>query len=364
MLTSERPHKAWPSTVQSRPAAVIAPLGGATLGRYDRIMLRAARSIAKQLAFTTLANPPLVTRKLRAIRQANALTILNLHRVAPPDGSTYPPLSPRLFEYLLRFVRRHFDPVTFAELDNPPASDRPRLILSFDDGYADFATFAAPLLEKYGIRANQNIIAECVETGLPPLGVIMQDYVGKAPVDELHRLEVPGFEASPASMPRQVFGTRLGAFIMQQPAATQSRLAEALLPQVRRLKGFAPTPMLTLDQVRELSARHEIGAHSFAHASLGLESDDYVRDDVARCKQWFAANLDQPVTVYAFPNGSFRPGQIQIVRDSGIERVLLVEEDFSDSTMAVHKRFNFDAVSRAEVRFRATGGLRRPRRPS
>lgn len=324
------------------------------------LMLGTARNAAKQLAFLTLGSPPFLTRKLRAIREADALTILNLHRVAPPDGSTYPPLSPRLFEYLLRFIRRHFDPVTFGELGAPPASDRPRLVLSFDDGYADFATYAAPLLEKYGVRANQNIIAECVETGLPPLNVVMQDYVGVAPMADLRRLEIPGLEAMPAGMSRQAFGTRLGNFIKFQPITAQRRLADELLPHVRRLKGFAPTPMMTLDQVRRLSSRHEFGAHSFSHASLGLESDDYVRDDVARCRHWFETKLNQAVAIFAFPNGSFRPGQVQIVRDSGIDCVLLVEEAFSAATMRIHKRFNFDARSRAEVRFRATGSFRQP----
>lgn len=301
-----------------------------------------------------------MARKLHAIRQAKVLTILNLHRVAPPDGSTYPPLPPELFDYLLGFVRRHFEPVTFAELGTPPASDRPRLILSFDDGYADFAAYAAPLLEKYGIRANQNIIPESIETGLPPLSVLMQDFVGKAPIEALRRLEIPGFEDDPASMPRRMYGARLSAFIVSQTAKGQIQLAETLIPQVLGLKGFTPTPMMTVGQVRTLSSKHEFGAHSFTHASLGLESDEFVRDDVSRCKQWFETNLDQPVTIYAFPNGSFRDGQVQIVRECGISCILLVDGDFSTPGAAAHKRFNFDAASPAEARFRATGGFRWP----
>lgn len=176
-------------------------------------MLHLAWVAAKQLVFTAFGSPPMLARKLRAIREADALTILNLHRVAPPDGSAYAPLSPRLYEYLLRFVRKHFEPVTIAELDRPSASGRPRLIISFDDGHADFATYAVPLIEKYGIRANQNIIAECVETGLPPLSVLVQDYVGRALAEELRRFKLPGFEAKPASMPRQIYGDQLGTFV-------------------------------------------------------------------------------------------------------------------------------------------------------
>ena len=39
-------------------------------------MLHMARAAAKQLVFTALGSPPPLTRKLRAIREANVLTIL------------------------------------------------------------------------------------------------------------------------------------------------------------------------------------------------------------------------------------------------------------------------------------------------
>ena len=310
-----------------------------------------------------LGSPPIVARKLRAIRDADVVTVLNLHRVAPPDGSTYPPLSPRLFDYLLRFVSKHFEVVTFAELTTSGEGQRPRLVLSFDDGYADFALYAAPLLEKYGIRANQNIIPECVESGLPPLNVVVQDFAGRAPMTALSRLEVPGFPP-PARMTRQAWAEGLGKFIKYEPMEKQRRLAECILPQMKRVAGFAPTPMMGLADIRRLSGTHEFGAHSYSHASLGLESNDFVRDDVARCKQWFETNLDQPVDIYAFPNGSYRPGQCEIVQDLGVRRVLLVEEDFSVARASVHKRFTFFAHSRAEVRFRAAGAFRRPSSPN
>lgn len=320
-------------------------------------MRPAVRSAIKAVAFRVFGSPPMIAAKLRAIRAAGAVTILNLHRVGPPDGSTYPPLAPHLFDDLLRFVRRHFDVVTFADLGRKPANGQPRLILSFDDGYADFATHAAPLLERHGVRANINIIPECVESGLPPLNITVQDFAGKAPVAALQSLRVPGFDEDPAALGREAFGRRLGMYVATRTNAVQRELAEAILPQVRQVEGFAPTPMLDLDQVKAIAARHELGAHSYAHASMALETDDYLRCDIDACRHWFARNLDRAVDVYAFPNGSHREGQAALVHGAGIAHVLLVEGRFSTECAKAHPRFNMDARSTAELRFRATGGL-------
>lgn len=325
-------------------------------------MRQAARSLVKSLVFSALGSPPMVAAKLRAVRRSGALTILNLHRVGPDDGSAYQPLSPTLFEALLRFVLRHFTVTTFAGLSRLDSRVRPPLILSFDDGYADFAEFAAPALERHGLAANLNIIPDCMETGEPPLGVLLQDFAGRAPLEALDRIRVEGFAANPRQIGRTAFGNRLGMAVTALQMAEQQALAERLRPIIQSVPDFAPTPMLTIAQLRELAARHEIGAHSFNHASMALESDDYLRADLARCGAWLRHRLGLPLRIYAFPNGSRRAGQVETVIQAGVEHVLLVDERFSDPGKRAHPRFTYYARSVAETWFRATGGSRWPRR--
>ena len=88
-----------------------------------------------------------------------------------------------MFDELLSFVNRHFAVVTLSQLRAPTA--KPKLILSFDDGYRDFLLHAVPILKRHGLHVNQNVIPRCIESGLPPLNVIAADFVGKAPVELL-----------------------------------------------------------------------------------------------------------------------------------------------------------------------------------
>ena len=318
------------------------------------------RDHVKDAAFRLLGSHAIVRAKLRAIERSGLVTILNLHRVAPEDGSSYPPLAPQLFDALLGFVKQHFEVVTFGTMAQP--TDRPRLILSFDDGYADFFDHAMPILERHGLRANQNIIPACIERGEPPLNVIMQDFIGRAPRPALRSLKVEGFPFDADREDRMALGNRMSSFLKTQTIAVQNRLREALLPQLARVAEFRATPMMSLEQVRRAASVHEIGAHSFEHASLGLESDDYLRDDIRRCRAWFDSRLGTPLSICAVPNGSYRLGQVDILRAEGIAHILLVDEDFTPANGDLHRRFTFDAASLPELRFRATGGWRWPTR--
>lgn len=318
------------------------------------------RDLAKHAAFAALGSPPVVAAKLRRIRHSGALTILNLHRVAEPDGSAYPPLRPKLFEALLSFAKRHFEIVTFAGLARATVG-RPKLILSFDDGYRDFHSVAAPIMARHGVQANLNVIPAAIESGLPPLNVILQDFIGRAPAERVLALDIPGFTMPDRLSSRLDLGNRVSAFLKAKPIAEQKSLAEPLTQQTFGVAGFAPTGMMTMAELREVARVHEIGAHSFEHANMAVESDDYLRNDLKLCHRWLAEELDLPMTVYAFPNGSYRASQLDILRAAEIEQVLLVDEDFSSPRSATHKRFTFDGNSRAEVRFRATGAFRWPR---
>ena len=325
-------------------------------------MLGAVRAVVKEAALRALGSGFAVRRKLRAIGATGALTILNLHRVAPDDRSSYPPLDPTLFDALVGFLKANFQILTFAELDAAPAGGRPKLILSFDDGYRDFYEHAAPILARRGVRVNHNIVPGCTECGSPPFNVVLQDFVGRAPADLVERLDVPGFAMNRPLRSRLDLGNRLSGFIKEKPIAEQRALRDHLRPQLLRDPDFAPTPMMSVEELRELADVHEIGGHSFEHANMALETDDYLREDVARCRGWFAERLGREMNIYAFPNGSYRAAQLEIVRQAGVRHILLVDEDFSSSGASLHRRFTFDARSLHEARFRATGAFKWPDR--
>src|SRR6476659_17432 len=89
--------------------------------------------------------------------------ILMLHEVLPDDQAPLPPYAitrAGLRAILADFTRRGY---TSGTLDEVRAPHRPkRLVLTFDDGTADFLEHALPILEEFKFSATLCIVADFV----------------------------------------------------------------------------------------------------------------------------------------------------------------------------------------------------------
>lgn len=327
------------------------------------VLSTSLRRVTKPLAISLLANSVALHAKLRIISAAKSLTILCLHRVAEPSNSGYGALSPELFDELLGWLKPRFNIITFAELGQQDADPRPPLTLSFDDGYSDFYEIAMPILGRHGLKANQNVIPGCIESGLPPINVMVQDFLMSAPEKLLSEIKFPGHPAGFSQLDRARLALRMSATLKAKPMVEQQQILADLTPLFDRFDDFRTTPMMTRAQVAEIAGVHEIGAHSWEHASMSVESNDYVVEDARRCREYLANLGTTYPFVYAFPNGMLRKEQVDAVRAAGFDHVLCVGENFSRPENWLHNRFTFYGDTIAETRFRALGSLRYPPKP-
>lgn len=314
------------------------------------------KTLAKRIAFSALAAPRLLERRLRQSARDGRVTILNFHRVAPFDRSAYPPLDPQLFDDVIGFCCKHFDLLTFAELSAEPAGPRPRAVISFDDGYRDFVDHALPTLRRHGVRANQNYIVSSLCSGFPPPNVLLQDFIGKASDKELKTL------ASVLNMPigscgdRVTYGLQVSNAIKRMPIKMQKD-AIARARQTVDLDQHA-TPMMSITDAAAAVFEVEVGAHSVEHANLLIEDDAYVAEDARQCRDFFANQLGIRTSIYALPNGLGGRRVCDILESCGFRTILLTGEQYATAGRRELPRFSIEGLSRAELRVRAVG-LRR-----
>lgn len=63
------------------------------------------------------------------------------------------------------------------------------------------------------------------------------------------------------------------------------------------------TPRLTETQIRDLAARHEIGAHTLTHPQLTRVAPEQAHAEIAGSRMWLEDVLGQPVTAFCYPRG-------------------------------------------------------------
>lgn len=194
--------------------------------------------------------------------------------------------------------------------------------ITFDDGYADNAEMALPVLRHYGVPATF-----FVASGFLDGGCMWNDRV----IDMVRRVPGALIDADALGLGRHPVATleeRRGAI-----AALIGRLKylpmEERQHQVERLAAVVgvaapPSPMMRADQVRQLhAAGMDIGAHTVHHPILARLPARQARAEIADGRRALEDIVKAPVPLFAYPNG--KPGDdylaehVAMVRELGFE---------------------------------------------
>ncbi len=262
-----------------------------------------------------------------------------------------------MFDELLGFLRQHFHVSTFRDLAAVEDA-RPCAVLSFDDGYYNFAEYAMPILDKHGLAANLNVIPNCVLTGEPPWNVRLYDFLNSVPRSLINEIRIPAFDgrlADDSADCKVRYGLAISRFLKNRPRRERTELWSEVSAVMARGSDLKATRMMSTADVRDAAAVHEIGVHSYSHESMEFEDEEFFEDDFQKCVGYFHEELRLPLQIYAFPNGSYRPEQITYLEKQGIQRILLVGEDYAGRDQRVLPRFTIYGATSAEARIRALG---------
>ncbi|MGV7206261.1 polysaccharide deacetylase family protein [Oxalobacteraceae bacterium A2-2] len=235
------------------------------------------------------------------------LSILIYHRVlAAPD-----PLLPGVpdagtFDRHLGVVKRLFRVMPLAEAcARLAAGSLPAraACITFDDGYADNAEIALPLLLKHGLGA-----CFFIASGYLDGGVMWNDRITEhVRACRGACLDLGGLGLGPGRWPIATPAQKAAAIVhLQQrlkylPYGEREQAAARLAPPHTDL-------MLSAGQLCQLrDSGMEIGGHTLRHPILACLPDAEARAEIVMGKRMLESLLDQEVALFAYPNG--KPGQ-------------------------------------------------------
>lgn len=239
----------------------------------------------------------------------NRLLILSYHRVFPEIDPLFPDeTTARDFELHLRVLQKFFRVFTLSKalslLDENALPAR-SVVITFDDGYADNATEALPLLSRYGLQATFFIATKFIAGDLMWNDKIIESIrnCGSSKLD-LESLGLGKFDLTDSVSRRHAIDTLLKK-LKHRPEPERSSAVEAV---VRISASTLPSRLMMSDgQLNELvQAGMEIGAHTVSHPILANQSDKKAAYEISESGSVLGQRLGIRIRCFAYPNG--RPG--------------------------------------------------------
>jgi len=261
---------------------------------------------------------------LKNLTQPSGLHILMYHRVL----DAWDPLRPEDpttadFGRQMAVLKRWFNPLDLVEASERMAAGRlpPRaVVVTFDDGYRDNLSNAAPILKALGIPAtvfvasgfshgenmwNDRLI-DAIKFG-QPCPIDLSDF-------DLGVVPCPNPEAGFAGL-RPLLNT-----LKRLPPETRAVAVSACAAQLK-----APPSAPLMMHPEEIRALQEtgvrIGAHTISHPILKVVDDATAEQEIKGSKQTLETVTGRPVEVFAYPNGrpevDYGPRDAALVADAG-----------------------------------------------
>ena len=259
--------------------------------------------------------------------------VLMYHQIADvgadPSGLA---VTPENFAEQLSVLKDRCEVVPLREIQMKRAarSNRPRVAITFDDGYADNGEVGAPLLEAAGLPASFFVTGIAVDGQ----GEFWWDSV------EHLLLDISDQDAPQAPFEVEINGHCLRVDLRTREARLRANKALNRRLRVRRPEEIRPViealsahvgrvipacerhRLAGLDGVRRLSriAGMAIGSHTMRHALMPALNPEDQRHELVESRRLLEEVIEKPVSEFAFPYGNedaFDDASEIAVRDAG-----------------------------------------------
>lgn len=259
------------------------------------------------------------------LKKKNNLLIFLFHGINDKKNKYYPTIPIEVFDKTCEFISRNFNVINLSELSSYYSkTNKPAVVLSFDDGLYDVIEFAWPVLKKYGLKFNVNIDTEILETKLP------QDFIRV--FDALNQTEKKEYNNS-KYFDKPVVIDGINSYKTEFEFAKKLSLLksndrrEFANNVIEQLCGsnIVFTKVLSKDDVFTLfNNGAEIGSHSHSHANLTKITPKEVKFELVKSRRILSEIIDKNVEILAYPNGYANMQVEQIAYDAGYKYFLLL----------------------------------------
>lgn len=243
-------------------------------------------------------------------------------------------LSESAFRQQMTFINKHFSCYWASEinqiLDPQFQSEKPPMILTFDDGLLNNATVVAPILDKLGMKATYYLVSDLLD--------------GKS---MLWNHELRGRLA--AMLDSDHFKEICSEVLPEKSQATPQQIVERMklwdhdqrTQLIKKIHDLAPNPSFTqemldawlimsVEDAIDLPACIEIGSHTKTHPILDTLDNETAAEEITASRYQLEKLTSKPVKTFCYPNGNYSQEMLSTVK-SHYTAAVSVHEGFASS---------------------------------
>lgn len=258
------------------------------------------------------------------------LVVLIYHRVIElPSDPQMLAVRPDRFRQQLQALKAAFEIRRFEQ--SWADIQRPTVVITFDDGYADNLEYALPILEDLGIPATFFIATgyvggsrelwwdELERSLLHSSGGKVLNRVGAVELNRMYDCA----QARERETLYQFLHPRLKTLSVKEREASMAELASLMIgiPEPR-----SSYRVLTAPELAQLAASPmaTVGAHTVCHQPLSSLSVEEQREEIELSRMQLQEWTGRPVPVFSYPFGAktdYTPETVALCRQAGFSRV-------------------------------------------
>lgn len=244
------------------------------------------------------------------------MTILMYHRILPLEQCIDYPLQALIIpddvfrlqmKYLASSCRVLPVHEALDELKSGLKQEKPLVSVTFDDGYLDNYSLAAPILEDYGLRSTFFITSGFIDKGSPQWydrAAVLREYI----TDE-----------------RDISVWMEG--LKNMPPAERRNMIEGLESSLENPPEYSDYRPMTIEQIRALHKRgHEIASHSVTHPILTQLKEAELIGELHGSAEKLGSWIGSGVWGFCYPNGNYNSRIEAALEQEGYHYACTVEE--------------------------------------
>jgi peptidoglycan/xylan/chitin deacetylase (PgdA/CDA1 family) len=263
-------------------------------------------------------------------------------------------VTPENFEFQLKCLKKNYQVIPmdrFAESVSKKQNLKKAIAITFDDGYLDNFTHAAPLLKKYNLPATfyittgnigtdqkfwwdelQNIILlteylpEKISLTIDS-GNFSFELSGEAQLNQKQRDQIKTWsaECEPINKRTELYILLWRKLQALEPEARNKALGE--LRNYMKVNTNSSGQMMNWQQIQLLQTQKlfAIGAHTVNHPALAMHAASFQKKEIADSNAALKEKLKQEISGFAYPHGNYNSETISILNEEAFRYAVTTE---------------------------------------